>query len=415
MGNRVSEAAVLVRNGISPFANSQFNEEEYAQNRIREKNRDLQSLCDGISDPLLILGEDFSIRKINRAAVKYYGADESEELIGERCYKGLRREKTPCQGCPFPSTLLEGCGGTFERKGLMDPDKFEQVCIYPTEIGFLILIRDITKIKLLERQIIQSQKLASVGLLVSGVVHEIKNLNNCITFNIPILTEYLKKLVPVIDDYALSHQDLELFGMSYPEFREDVFRLLGNLEHASGQISATVSGLREFARGNHKGEQRWVELKQVIERGVAVCGYQIKKMVNSFEVVIADDLPPIFSDRQALEQIVVNLLINAAEAAEKKDSWIRLSMKRGKSRHDTVIVEVSDNGCGMDEETRRRVFEPFFTTKPAGKGTGLGLFVSHKLVEELGGRMELESEPGKGSTFRVILDIVNCRPMKSDS
>jgi len=415
MGNRVSEAAVLLRNRIFPFANSQFNQEGYAQNRIWEKNGDLQSVCDGISDPLLILGEDFSIRKINRAAVKYYGVDESEELIGERCYKGLRREKTPCQGCPFRSSILEGFGGTFERKGLMDPGKFEQVCIYPTEIGFLILIRDITKIKLLERQIIQSQKLASVGLLVSGVVHEIKNLNNCITFNIPILTEYLKKLVPVIDDYALSHQDLELFGMSYPEFREDIFRLLGNLEHASGQISATVSGLREFARGNHKGEQRWVDLKQVIERGVAVCGYQIKKTVNSFEVRIADNLPPIFSDRQALEQIVVNLLINAAEAAEKKDSWIRLSMKRGKSRQDSVIIEVSDNGCGMDEETRRRVFEPFFTTKPVGRGTGLGLFVSHKLVEELGGRIELESQPGKGSTFRVILDIVNCRPMKSDS
>jgi len=287
---------------------------------------------------------------------------------------------------------------------LTDPDRFEQVVIHPTKIGILMGIRNITRAKFMERQLVQTQKLVSLGLLVSGTVHEVKNFNNCITFNIPILREYLKKLIPIIDDYAETHRDFELFGMSYPEFREDIVKLLGNLEHASGQISATVSGLGEFVRGNDDGKKRPVELKRVIERGVALCGYQLKKMVRSFELDIVGDLPRVFTHPEALEQVVVNLLMNAAQAADKGDSWIRLRARRGNPCGDHVVIEVSDNGCGMDEETRGKVFEPFFTTKAAGSGSGLGLFVSRNLIEELGGRIEVESEPGKGSTFRVILD-----------
>ena len=272
---------------------------------------------------------------------------------------------------------------------------------------------DRRKAKLMERQLVESQKLASLGLLVSGMVHQVKNFNNCITFNIPILREYLKKLIPIIDDYAETHRDFEVLGMPYPEFREDIFKLLDNLEHASGQISATVSGLGEFVRSSDRRRKRPVELKRVIERGVALCGYQLKKMAKSFELYIAEDLPRIFTHPEAMEQVVVNLLINAAQAADKGDSWVGLRARRGNPCGDHAVIEVSDNGCGMDEETRGKVFEPFFTTKAAGTGTGLGLFVSHNLIEELGGRIEVESEPGKGSTFRVILDGVNPRSRKS--
>jgi signal transduction histidine kinase len=248
---------------------------------------------------------------------------------------------------------------------------------------------------------------------VSGVVHEIKNLNNCITFNIPILTEYLKELIPIIDDYAESHSDFELFGMSYPEFREDIFNLLGNLEHASGRINTTVSGLGGFVRRNDGGKQRCVELKQVVEKAVAISRCQGKRIVKSFEVDMAENLPPIFIDPEALEQVLVNLLINAAQATDKEDSWIRLKVKQPGTWRDHVLIEVSDNGCGMDEETQEKVFEPFFSTKTPGRGTGLGLFVSHNLIEELGGRIEVESEPSKGSTFRVILNDANQGPTKS--
>jgi signal transduction histidine kinase len=407
--------AVIHHNRAFPLLVSRFKRKGYVEEQIREGKTVPQEVFDGISDPLLLLDEDFSIKMLlNRAAANYYGVHDPQGVIGKRCYEALRGRAEPCESCPYPSVMLHGHGGTFERKGLMDPDKFEQVVIYPTEIGIVIRIRDITKAKLMERQLIESQKLSSLGLLVSGIVHEIKNLNNCVTFNIPILTEYLKELVPIIDDYAESHGDFELFGMSYPEFREDIFNLLGNLEHASGRINATLSGLGGFVRRNGKGKQRGVELKQVIERAVAICRCQVKKMVKSFEVEMAEDLPPIFIDPEALEQVLVNLLINAAQATDKEDSWMRLKVKQADPWGAYVVIEVSDNGCGMDEVTREKVFEPFFSTKASGRGTGLGLFVSRNLIEEeLRGRIEVDSEPGKGSSFRIILNGATPRPTKS--
>jgi len=261
-----------------------------------------------------------------------------------------------------------------------------------------------TKVKAINKKAVRRKKLPPLDLLVSTVAHEIKNLNNCVTFNTPILREYLKKLIPIIDDYAGNHQDLELFGMTYPEFRNDIFNLVNNLEHASSRINDIMTDMGEFVRNGYKGEQGWVDLNQVVEKGIAVCRSQISKRVKSFDVNIADDLPPLYTDPEALEQILVNFLINAAQAADKKDSWVKLSVKQGKGIwRDHFIIEVSDNGCGMDIATREKIFNPFFTTKAPGEGTGLGLFVTDSLVEVLGACIEVESNPGKGSTFRVIL------------
>ena len=261
-----------------------------------------------------------------------------------------------------------------------------------------------TKVKAINKKAVRRKKLPPLDLLVSTVAHEIKNLNNCVTFNTPILREYLKKLIPIIDDYAGNHQDLELFGMTYPEFRNDIFNLVNNLEHASSRINDIMTDMSEFVRNGYKGEQGWVDLNQVVEKGIAVCRSQISKRVKSFDVNIADGLPPLYTDPEALEQILVNFLINAAQAADKKDSWVKLSVKQEKGLwRDHFIIEVSDNGCGMDIATRKKIFNPFFTTKAPGEGTGLGLFIADSLVEVLGACIEVESNPGKGSTFRVIL------------
>jgi signal transduction histidine kinase len=115
------------------------------------------------------------------------------------------------------------------------------------------------------------------------------------------------------------------------------------------------------------------------------------------------NLPRIWSDPFALEQILLNLLVNAAQAAEKNDSRVELSLEIRDSWLDHTILDVRDNGCGMDEKAMQKIFDPFFTTKSAAGGTGLGLYVTHNLVESLRGRLEVDSTPDQGSTFRVIL------------
>lgn len=258
--------------------------------------------------------------------------------------------------------------------------------------------------KTMNKKTVQRKKLPPLDLLISTVVHEIKNLNNCVTFNTPILREYLERLIPILDDYAGNHQNFDLFGMTYPEFRKDIFNLVNNLETASSRINDIMSDMSELVRNGYKGKQGWVDLNHVVEKGIAVCRSQISKRVKSFDVNIADDLPPLYTDAGALEQILVNFLINAAQAADKENSWVKLSVKQGKGIwRDHLIIEVSDNGCGMDIAARKKIFDPFFTTKASGKGTGLGLFVSNSLAEALDARIDVESVPGKGSTFRIIL------------
>ena len=257
--------------------------------------------------------------------------------------------------------------------------------------------------KLAGKDLTDSQKAASLSTLISGIAHELGNLNNCITFNIPILRDYIKELIPIIDFYAKNHKEFKLFGMSYPEFRRDVFRILDNIEHASSRINETGSGLKEFARVSSAEKQLWVDVSSVIMKSVTLCRGQIGKTVKSFEVNIAEDLPPIFTDPGALEQVLVNLLINAAQAVDGGDSRVTLTAKHVNTSQYRLNIEVSDNGCGMDEKTRDKIFEPFFTTRLREKGSGLGLFVSKNLIGKLGGRIEVESTLGIGSTFRIVL------------
>jgi len=383
-------------------------ERKRAEDQIRRSKIMLQAVFDGISDPLVMVGKDMSVKMLNRAAAEYYQV-ELRNVIDNPCYQTFRGRSTPCEGCDIPSAVSSGEAATFERKGVADSDRFEQVVIYPLrkekreEGAAIVRISDITEGKLMQRQVMQSEKLASLGLLVSGIAHEINNPNNFIIFNIPIMRDYLNEMIPILDDYARVHPDFELFGMSYPEFRKDIFKLLDNIEHGSGRINTIVSDLREFSRRKDKHERRLVDLKQVVEKSVAICRSEIRKKVKTFEMNIPEGFPKIFTDPEAVEQVLVNILINAAHAADKEDSWVRLNVRSGETPHDHLIIEVSDNGCGMDDKSMGKIFDPFFTTKPVGTGTGLGLYVSHSLIKGLGGRIEVESEEGEGSMFRVVV------------
>jgi signal transduction histidine kinase len=291
----------------------------------------------------------------------------------------------------------------------MDSDRFEGVVIYPLKetggnLGDVIVrVSDITERRLFERQLIQQEKLSSLGVLVSSIAHEINNPNNFVSFNIPILRDYIEEMIPIVDGFAVEHPEFELCNLTYPEFRQDIFKLIVNIENGSGRISTFVSNLRKFSLNEYEKPLIWVELKDVIESVHSICNSKIKSSVKSFVKNIPENLPKIYTEPYALEQILLNLLVNAAQAADKHDSWIKLNVTVNNGEREQICIEVSDNGCGIDKEAQLKIFDPFFTTKSQAEGTGLGLYVCHTLVERLKGRIEVESEPGEGSIFRVML------------
>ena len=380
-----------------------------AENKLLQNQKMLKAVFDGISDPLVLLGNDMRLKMINRAAVDYYCISEDLDILESKCHQILRDNAAPCQGCEVPASISSGKSWEFERKGFMDPERLENVYLYPVkyensdERDILIRISDITEQRLLEEQIIQNEKMASLGVLTSCIAHEINNPISFISFNIPILRDYIEELMPIVDACAEKQPKLEICSMPYNDFHEDISNLLDNLEHGSTRIKAFISNLREFSQIKHTIDEKWIDLNLVIERVLHANRVQLVKTVKSFLTNVPENLPKIWSDPYALEQILQNLLTNAAQASDKQDSKVELSVEIRKSWLNHLILEVCDNGIGMDEKTKEKIFDPFFTTKSPAEGTGLGLYICQGLVHGLRGRIEVESEPGKGTKFRVIL------------
>ncbi|NTW36607.1 MAG: PAS domain S-box protein, partial [Syntrophobacteraceae bacterium] len=327
-------------------------EERLSEKRLQRNVELLQTVVDGIGDPLIMLDKDGLVKMVNKAARDYYGAAQDMDAFGKPCFEGLRGRKTACPDCHYPFGSVDRQTVAFERKGLTDAGKVERVTLYPVinesdqRDGIILKITDVTQAKFLERQIIQNEKLAALGLVTSGIAHEINNPNSFIAFNIPILRQYLDALMPILDEYAALHPDFEVFHMSFGELKEDMSKLLGNMEHGSQRINRIVGTLTSFVRKRDKEGLQRFDLKALIDRVVALCHAQIRRTVKSFEVLIPESLPPIFSSSDALEQVLLNLLINAVHACDKEDSRIRLEVGRGCAGNDAFMIEISDNGSG---------------------------------------------------------------------
>jgi signal transduction histidine kinase len=389
--------------------NAEIVERVRAEKGLRHNQKMLRTIFDGIIDPLVLLGEDMRVKIINKAAAEYYGLSEDLVIYETKCHQMLRDSATPCQGCEVPRAISKGKSVQFERKGFMTSERLEKVYLYPVKNedtnawDTIIRISDITEQRLLEKQIIQQEKLASLGVMVSSMAHEINNPNNFISFNIPILRNYVEEIMPIVDKYAGEHPEIEICNMSYSDFREDIFKLLDNVEHGSCRISSLVSNLKDFSQPKNRIQEQWIDLKPIIENVISLFRSQLGERSKIFTATIPVNLPQVWSDSYALEQILINLLVNAKQALENTDSKIELSVEVHSNWLNHIILKVKDDGCGMNEKTIQKIFDPFFTTKHHAGGTGLGLYVTQNLVKSLGGRIEVESKPSKGSIFKVIL------------
>ncbi|OHC72757.1 MAG: ATPase [Rhodocyclales bacterium RIFCSPLOWO2_02_FULL_63_24] len=267
------------------------------------------------------------------------------------------------------------------------------------------------KLEQAQNQLLQSEKMASIGMLAAGVAHEINNPVGFIKSNMQSLEKYVDDLMRVVNAYEKvesllpEHQDSfsELHRMEKEiEFdyeKKDVLVLLSESRQGLERVTKIVQDLKDFSHVEsqsnwimdniHKGLDStlnvvWNELKYTCE---------VKKEYG--------ELPPVECVLSQLNQVFMNLLVNAAQAIETKGT---ITIRTG-TEGDMVWIEIADTGKGIAPENIGHVFDPFFTTKPVGKGTGLGLSVSYSIVQKHQGRIAVESEVGKGTTFRVWLPI----------
>jgi signal transduction histidine kinase len=258
-----------------------------------------------------------------------------------------------------------------------------------------------------QEQLIQTEKMASLGQLVAGIAHEIKNPLNFIYGNTGFLTDYTQKFQHLLEHFenlpSISAEDKSEIerlkeNMHYSFIKQDLKVLIDNFSEGARRINTIVSDLRTFSRMDADAIAD-VDIHASLEMSLNLLRNQYKNRIEIHKEY--GDIPKIQGYVGKLNQVFMNLLSNAFHAVQGNgDVWIRTHCKDG-----VVEVEIVDNGIGIPRENLKRIFEPFFTTKPVGQGTGLGLSISYGIIEQHQGRIHVASTPQKGSTFTVQLPI----------
>ncbi len=262
-------------------------------------------------------------------------------------------------------------------------------------------------------QLLQSEKLASIGQLAAGVAHEINNPIGFVNSNLNSLKDYVETLLQLLDEYSALESDAAAEKRQHIEtlkhkadlnfLRQDIGELIDESIEGTARVRRIVQDLRDFS---HPGDAEWrkTDLRQALESTLNVARNEIKYKADIIRDYV--ELPPVECLASQINQVLLNLLVNAAQAIQGK-GHITL---RTRCEDGWVSIAVADTGCGIPEQHLEKIFDPFFTTKPVGKGTGLGLSMSYGIVAKHGGRIDVESELGKGTTITIMLPVDRREP-----
>jgi len=258
-------------------------------------------------------------------------------------------------------------------------------------------------------QLLQSEKMASIGQLAAGVAHEINNPVGYINSNIGSLKNYINDLIKLLDIYEKSESvisDLTVIEniqtikqeVEIDFLKDDVIDLIRESEEGVVRVKKIVQDLKEFS---HVGEAewQWANLHSGLDSTLNIVNNELKYKAEVIKEY--GDLPDIECIVSQLNQVFMNILVNAAHAIETKGT---ITVRSG-TENNGVWVEIEDTGKGMNEETKRRIFDPFYTTKPVGKGTGLGMSLSFNIIQKHNGTIDVKSKLGKGTCFHIWLPV----------
>lgn len=260
----------------------------------------------------------------------------------------------------------------------------------------------------MQAQLVQSEKLSSIGQLAAGVAHEINNPIGYINSNLSSLNQYVQdvlKLIDLYEDAELSCSDTQKLNqidahktrIDLDFIKSDVIELLHESQEGASRVKKIVQDLKDFSHAGGADEWEWADLHACLESTLNIVNNEIKYRAGVVKKY--GDIPQVWCLPHQLNQIFMNLLVNAAHAIENEGT---ITIRTG-AENNTVWVDVSDTGKGIAPEHINKIFDPFFTTKPVGKGTGLGLSVSYNIVKKHHGEIQVNSRIGEGTTFRVVL------------
>jgi PAS domain S-box-containing protein len=409
-----------------------------AEQAVAASERRYRQLTEGTLDAIVVADQQGQITLFNPAAQRLFGY-EASEVVGQSltCLmpeeyraaheRGLRRyvDTRVAQivgraielhglrkdGTQFP---LELALSAIELEG--DPDR-----AHP-HLQFLGAVRDLTERNRIRAVLVQNEKLASIGLLSAGVAHEINNPLAFVANNLAVLERDSKGLLALLEHYEAHRDRLAAVDpaaaaraqalareVDLDYVRENLARQLTRTRAGVDRVTRIVQSLRGLARTDVPRREE-TNIPDLVDASLEMVRSRLKRQ----NVCIETDFDPmsrIPCVATQIGQVLLNLLVNAVQAMEAtpcpEGHRLRVCTRR---TDDDMVIEVADTGCGIDPEHLPLLFDPFFTTKDVGEGTGLGLSISHNIVTGHGGRIEVESEPGRGTCFRIHLPLAGPEP-----
>ena len=379
LGILTGQCSLALENAIS------FEKLRRQQKRLQEMNKELiisrnklEAFFDGITTPISIQDINYNIIMVNYAATRYF-RKPFNNLVGSKCYNVFFGRNKPCENCMAQDCLHSQLPFTMEKvdenTGMTFSIHFYPISVpHGSEKIFLEFFQDITQQKRLQEELIQSEKMAGIGTLASGIAHEINNPLCGIIGTAEILLEEVDK-DEKLKEYTL---DIIKYAQGAAEIIKDLARYSRREEKAT-----TLVDVNMVVEDTLKLARRGMKFKEI----------EVEKRYG--------DVPKLEANMGELQQVLLNLIINAVQAMQGKGTLILETREEAGN----VVMVVSDTGPGIEKKDIENIFNPFYTTKEPGKGTGLGLSIVYQIIYNMGGRINVDSRPGAGTSFAIQIPI----------
>ncbi len=387
-------------------------EQEMAQREKQYKalSQEFQALLDGIPDVLLLLAPEMKVIWANRGA---QGRLDPSGTLGKELY---------CHHFCMGTPRLEACSLCPVKAGFSTGESTEEIIKHPDSTLWgvktfplkdregqvnrvIMLASDITEKVRFREESARTGRLAAIGELAAGVAHEVNNPTGLILMNMPAVKEAFRDILPILEEHFRLHGDFVFGGLKYSRMKVQMPLLLEEILDGAQRIKNIVNDMKDFARGGMETDSRLFDLNAVLEKVLRLVATQVRASTDRFSCSMAENLPQVRGVPQRIEQVLVNLIINACQALPGKERALHVS-----TGFDPVLclcnVVVADEGIGIPENNLPHLIDPFFTTRREKGGTGLGLSISARIVSEHGGRLQYESMPGRGTTVTMTLPAI---------
>ncbi|MFH1874223.1 MAG: ATP-binding protein [Pseudomonadota bacterium] len=345
---------------------------------IERGKRQWEATFDAIASPVMIVGKDYKIERANIFLANLIGA-EIKKVVNRKCYQVFAGREEICVGCPVKEAvaIYRPCSNMLNNKiARKDFEAHAFPYLNREEVSEAVVMyyRDVTQENYLHQELIQNEKMAAIGLISGGIAHEINNPLAVILVSAQYLVENNRHNEALLSD-------------------------LKKIETAAMQCKSVVRDLLDFARISKATDKLLMDINLVIEKMIPFIKADLALRNIELVLKLGSSLPNLNGRQDRIQQVLLNLFTNACHAMSQGGILTIASATNNKKE---ILVTVSDTGQGMDEEQLNRLFEPFYTTKQGDEGTGLGLSISKQIVQEHGGKIEVQSKKNKGTTFKLV-------------